>query len=171
MQFYKALTLAALAAIATANTVDMVSQDNKSRQVHFVPQEGSPEIPSMTLSGGETKTATFPDGWIGNWYCVIDGEEDTGNGMLGEVRWNGDSGLTYFDVSAIVNPDDHHNVKELYPKSSKEPLSGCQTFPCSNAYNEPDDIQTKSTPETELECLIGDLSTSKRRYARNVFAG
>lgn len=88
--------------------------------------------------------------------------------MLGEVRWDGFSGENYFDVSAIVNPNDHDGVKMLYPKSSKTPLSGCQTFPCSNAYNLPDDIQTLSTPETELECLIGTKSGAKRRHARQM---
>jgi hypothetical protein len=168
MQFWQSLPIATLlAVVAAANTVDMVSQDSTNRQVIFTPQEGSPEIPSMDLPGGATKVATFPDGWIGNWYTVSEGKENK-PGMLGEVRWDGFSGSNFFDVSAIVNPDDHDGVKMLYPKNSKTPMSGCQTFPCSNAYNLPDDIQTLSTPETELECLIGTKAGAKRRHARHM---
>jgi len=167
MQF-KTLTLAALAAFATANTVDMVSQDNVNREIHFTPQIGSPELDTIALAGGETKTATFPEGWVGNWYAVTEGTADPGKGMLGEIRWNGWQGLNFFDVSAIVDPEDHHGVKELYPKNAKTPLSGCQEFPCDNCYNLPDDIATMSTTESELVCLIGDLSPTQRRHARDV---
>jgi hypothetical protein len=166
MQFWNALPIATLVALASANTVNMVSQDSTNRKIVFTAQEGSPPLPSMDLPGGSSKVATFPQGWIGNWYTVSEGKEDK-PGMLGEVRWNGFGGDNFFDVSAIVNPDDHDGVKELYPKQSKTPLSGCQTFPCSNAYNKPDDLQTLSTKEDELECLIGNLS-SKRRHARHM---
>jgi len=169
MQFTKAFLVAALAAFVGANTVDMVSQDNVDRTIIFTPQEGSPELPSMKLKGGETQTATFPDKWIGNWYVRPEGQDEGKPGMLGEVRWNGWERLNYFDVSAIVDPDDHHGVKEIYPKNSKVPLSGCQTYPCDNCYNLPDDIATMSTTESELVCLIGDLDTTKRRHARDVF--
>jgi hypothetical protein len=169
MQFTKIFMAAALAAFASANTVDMVSQDSKTRQIIFTPQAGSPSIPSVTLNGGETKTVDFPSGWIGNWYAVIDGETNV-PGMLGEVRWDGWNSLNYFDISAIVNSGDIHNVKELYPKGSSTPASGCQTFPCANAYNLPDDIQTKTTTEKELVCLIGDLTTAKRQHSRDVFS-
>ena len=167
--FWQALPAAALVVLATAaNTVNMVSQDSTNRKIVFTAQVGSPEIPSMNLPGGSSQVATFPDNWVGNWYAVSEGMPDT-PGMLGEVSWNGFDGLNFFDVSAIVNPDDHDGVKELYPKQNKTPLSGCQTFPCSNAYNKPDDIQTLSTTESELECLIGNLSGGgRRRHARQM---
>lgn len=168
MQFFKTLTVAALTALAAANTVDMVSQDSTGREIIFVSQEGSPELPKMRLEGGETKTATFPEGWIGNWYAVRDGDESDGNGMLGEIRFDGWGGMQYFDVSAIVKPDDTHNVKMLYPKVSQTPNSGCQTFPCDNAYNNWDDVQTKATNEHDFICLIGDLDTTARRHPRDM---
>ena len=163
MKFFKALGIASFAAFAAANTVDMVSQDSIDRTVKFVPQEGSPELPELRLEGGKTVTAEFPEGWIGNWYTVRDGDESDGNGMLGKIRFNGWGGLNYFDVSAIVKPDDVHNVKIIYPKREQAPVSGCQTFPCDNAYNNWDDIQTKSSPESEFVCLIGDLSSNARQ--------
>ncbi len=175
--FIKTAVAAALAAIVAANTVDMVSQDSAGRTVYFVPQEGSPEIPSLRLDGGETVTAEFPDRWIGNFYAVRDeaDRDDTdgvdGNGMLGEVRFDGSDGLNFFDVSAIVAPDDAHNVKVMYPKNEKSPTSGCQNYDteCPNAYNYSDDIQTKSSEENEFVCLIGDLEATKRRHAREIF--
>ena len=162
MQFFKALFVAALAALAAANTVDMVSQDNIGRDIIFTPQEGSPELPSIRLEPGETVVAEFPKGWIGNWIAVRDGEESDGNGMLGEIRFDGWGGLNYFDVSAIVAPDDVHNVKIIYPKNEQSPVSGCQTFPCDNCYNNWDDLQTKSSPEHEFVCLIGDAELNRR---------
>jgi hypothetical protein len=83
--------------------------------------------------------------------------------MLAEFRFNGFAGATYFDVSAIVNPDDAEGVKMVFPKNSDKPVSGCQTFPCSNAYNRPDDVATLSTDDSELVVLIGNLKNERRR--------
>jgi hypothetical protein len=166
MQFFKSLSIAAVIALVSANSVDMVSQDNVDRTIVFVAQSDNQPIPEMQLKGGETKTVTFPEGWIGNFYALRP-EDPKVDGMLGELRFNGDGDKTFFDVSAIVNPNDHHNVKILRPKQSGSPESGCQTFPCANAYNLPDDVQTKVTTEKELVCLIGDTAASKaRRHAR-----
>ena len=70
---------------------------------------------------------------------------------------------TYFDVSAIVNPDDNNGVKMIFPLHSSTPVSGCQTFPCSNAYNKWDDIATLSTDGRDLVCLLGTVSNERRR--------
>lgn len=161
MKFFKALSFAALVAAVSANTVEMVSRDNFGRTIKFTPQEGSPELPDLRLEPGETVIAEFPDHWIGNWIGVRDGQESDGNGMLGEIRWNGWGGLNYFDVSAIVAPDDTNNVKLMYPKNAKSPTSGCEQFPCDNCYNNWDDIQTKSTPESEIVCLFGDVGQTE----------
>jgi hypothetical protein len=168
MQFFKSLSIAAVIALVSANTVDMVSQDSVDRTIVFVAQSDNPALPEMQLKGGETKTATFPQGWIGNFYALRP-EDPKAPGMLGEVRFNGEGDKTYFDVSAIVNPNDHHNVKILHPKQSKSPESGCQTFPCPNAYNQPNDVQTKVTEEKELVCLIGDTGGGKVRRHSRVF--
>lgn len=162
-----ATIIAAFAAsVAATNTIDFVNQDSTTRTIYFTPSAGYATIANLDLAGLATETVTFPEGWIGNWFSVSQGASVT-PGMLGEIAWNGYMGSSYFDVSAIVNPDDHNGVKMLYPKNSKTPLSGCQTFPCSNAYNQPDDIQTLSTTETELVCLVGNKSSSSRRHARS----
>lgn len=83
--------------------------------------------------------------------------------MLGEVRFDGFAGATYFDVSAIVNPKDGNGVKMIMPKVGDTPVSGCQSFPCDNAYNHDDDVRTISTPEKELICLVGNESKDRKR--------
>lgn len=164
MQFTSTILVAAtaLASAVAANSVHFVNQDNTERTIIFTAQEPLEKIPTLVIPGLGTGEATFPENWIGNWYSVSAGKEDI-PGMLGEVRFNGFAGATFFDVSAIVNPDDHEGVKMLLPKNSNEPVSGCQTFPCSNAYNKWDDIATLSTPDTELICLLGNLSNQRRR--------
>jgi len=164
MQFISTILFAAtaLATMATANMVHFVNQDSTTRTIVFTGQEGMETPENLVIEGLGTGNATFITGWIGNWYSVSEGEEDR-PGMLGEARFDGFAGATYFDVSAIVNPDDHSGVKMLFPKNSDKPVSGCQTFPCSNAYNKWDDVQTLSTDDNELICLIGNLSNERKR--------
>lgn len=174
MLFSVVSMVAALAAVASANTIEFVNQDTVSRTVYFTPSAGKASIPSITLGGDKNTTSVdFPTGWIGNWYSVSKGSKNV-PGMLGEIAWNGWGGNHYFDISAIVNPDDHSGVKMMYPKTSQKPVSGCQSFPCSNAYNLPDDIQTLSTTESTIVCLLGTKSTttkSARRHAREFITG
>ena len=163
MQFTSALFAAtALFSLASANTVEFINQDSTTRNIVFTAQEGLATVDNIVLEGKGTANVTFPDSWIGNWYSYNDGAANV-PGMLGEVRWNGFAGSNYFDVSAIVNPTDTEGVKMIFPKNSNTPLSGCQTFPCSNAYNQPDDIATLSTSDDTLVCLVGNLSNERRR--------
>lgn len=162
MQFSITFLVGTLASIVAANSVHFVNQDATERTIIFTPQAPLEQIPSLTIPGHGTGDAQFPDSWIGNWYSVSKGAPDV-PGMLGEVRFQGFAGHTFFDVSAIVKPDDHDGVKIITPKNSDEPFSGCQSFPCLNAYNVWDDIATKSTPDTDLICLLGNLETAKRR--------
>lgn len=164
MQFINNILLAAtaLATMATANSVYFVNQDSTTRTIIFTGQENMASPENLVIEGNQMATADFIDGWIGNWYSVSEGSANV-PGMLGEVRFDGFNGATYFDVSAIVNPDDHNGVKMLFPAGSNLPLSGCQDFPCSNAYNKWDDIQTLSTDDKELVCLLGTLSSERKR--------
>lgn len=162
------MLLGALASLVAANSVHFVNQDNTERTIVFTAQEPMAKIPSIVIPPGGSGDATFPQGWIGNWYSVSKGKKDV-PGMLGEVRFNGWNGHTYFDVSAIVDPNDHDGVKIITPKNFETPYSGCQTFPCANAYNVWDDIATLSTPDTDLICLLGNLPGQQRRsIARSV---
>lgn len=155
MQFSKSLFgLIASAAAVSAASVTFKSLDDVTRKIVFTPAPGSPEKESVTVQGGETKRVEFPEHYEGNFYAVADGEDDA-PGMLGELLFGGWMGFTYFDVSAIVNPNDKNNVKEMWPVNTKEPKSGCDSFPCNNAYYLPDDIQTKVTHETDLITTLG----------------
>lgn len=155
MYFATALfSLVAAAASVSAATVTFKTLDDTARTIYFTPNPGYESLDSVTTSGGGEKTVTFPDTWIGNYYAVKDGAENT-PGMLGEVNFGGWNGMTYFDVSAIVDPSDTDNVKQLYPAGSETPISGCETFPCNTCYYLPDDVQTQVTDSTDLIQTLG----------------
>lgn len=153
-----ALALLASAAAVSANTVTFWTLDDVTRTVYFTPSEGSSQLDSVTVNNKEKTVVNFPQGWIGNYYAVQEGQQNV-PGMLGEVNFNSWGDLTYFDVSGIVDPKDHNNVKQMWPASSQSPMSGCESFPCNNAYWLPDDIQTKATKETDLITTLGSGST------------
>ncbi|UNI18844.1 hypothetical protein JDV02_005088 [Purpureocillium takamizusanense] len=155
-----ALALAATAAVANAAGVTFWTLDDKTRTIYFTANEGSGSaaIQPVTVSNAKKTRVEFPDTWVGNYYAVQDGAENK-PGMLGEINFGSWGGLTYFDVSAIVDPKDHDNVKQIWPASSQAPMSGCDIFPCNNAYYLPDDIQTKTTKENELISTLGSGST------------
>jgi len=152
-----AVALAACLTVASAGTVTFWTLDDATRTIHFTSNPGSTDLPSVTVNNKEKTVVTFPDGWVGNYYAVQDGK-DNKPGMLGEVNFSHD-GKTYFDVSAIVDPSDHDNVKQMWPKSSQSPMSGCVVFPCNNVYTLPDDVQTKVTDESDLITTLGAGST------------
>lgn len=155
-----------LASLAyAANTVHFVNQDETDRTIWFTAQSGYTTPDNLQVAGLSTANQTFDEGWIGNFYSVSAGKANT-TGMLGELRFDGYNGMTFYDVSAIVNPDDWSGVKEIFPLDTGLPISGCQTFPCDNAYNAPDDVQTQASSSSALVCLLGDLSSSDSRKKR-----
>jgi hypothetical protein len=150
--------LVASAAATSAASVTFWTLDDIQRTIVFTPSPGSPEMPSVTVSNKENTTVDFADQYIGNFYAVQEGKDDK-PGMLGEVNFGAYGGMTFFDVSAIVDPNDHNNVKQMWPKDSMTPMSGCEVFPCNNAYWVWDDVQTKVTHDTELMTTLGSGST------------
>lgn len=166
MQFFSTILLAASAlvslVVAGPNSIHFVNQDPTERTIYFTAQEGLPTIKPLTIEGLKTHNQTFPTGWIGNFYSVCKGAANV-PGMLGELRFDGYAGATYFDVSAIVNPADTVGVKQIFPKNSPTPIAGCETFPCSTTYYQWDDVATQATDENELICLLGNLSNERKR--------
>jgi len=154
---------AALASLAAANSIHFVNQDSTDRTIIFTGQEGMEPIPNLNVSGLSTVNQTMSTGWIGNFYSVSEGAANV-PGMLGEVRFDGYAGATFFDVSAIVNPEDVNGVKVIFPLDTNTPSSGCQLFPCENCYNNWDDVATKSTDSSDLVVLLGNLSSDRRRH-------
>jgi len=150
-----AFFLASIASVVATNIVYFQPLDNITRTVYFTSSPGSANLEPVTVTGEEEEVPVeFPHRWQGNWYAVQDGAEDK-PGMLGEILFNGWLDMTYYDISAIVDPNDVDNVRELYPKGAYIPASGCESFPCDNCYYLPDDVQTKVTDETELICTLG----------------
>ncbi|KAI5461361.1 hypothetical protein BGZ63DRAFT_424255 [Mariannaea sp. PMI_226] len=147
------MALAAAATSVVANKVTFVTLDSAVRTIYFTSSNGF-NIDPVTVSSSEETTVDFPDTYIGNFYAVKEGGSNA-PGMLGEVTFGGWNGATYFDVSAIVNPDDKDNVKQMWPAESKSPISGCEHFPCNDAYYLPDDVQTKVTNEVHLITTLG----------------
>jgi hypothetical protein len=172
MQFFKlAAILSSAAMAAAANTVTFVSQDSTKRTVYFTASPGSSDVKTIVVPGRASVTVSIPHAWQGNWYSVSEGATNV-PGMLGEVAFNSWGGTTFYDVSAIVNPNDKIGVKKLYPASTPKAsltntlvTSGCDLFPCDNAYYLPDDVQTKATQETDLICTLGTSSSTAARAA------
>lgn len=160
MQFTKLASILAAAALASAHTVSFQSLDETDRTIYFTSTNDAAVSPTQ-VSGGATVNVTLPEGWTGNWYSVSEGAENV-PGMLGEVAFDSWDGISFFDVSAIVNPNDVNGVKEIYPAESKTPVSGCEVFPCDNAYYSPDDLQTKATSEIDLICTLGGSNVQSR---------
>ncbi|KAI1354870.1 hypothetical protein F5Y01DRAFT_219434 [Xylaria sp. FL0043] len=166
MRFSQQLTaLAAAATLASANSVTFINQDATQRTVIFTPSAGLQQIDPVVIAGFDQVKVDIPDSWIGNAYSVSDGAPNV-VGMLAEFTFQGWMGLTYFDVSAIVNPNDHEGVKQIYPVSEmaaqeKSSFSGCTLFPCATAYYHPDDVQTVTTQETDFVCTLGNPPTNE----------
>ncbi|KAG9243927.1 hypothetical protein BJ878DRAFT_97098 [Calycina marina] len=170
--FFAAAALASL--VSATNTVEFVNQDDTIRHIVFTGQSGMSELADITIEGKGTATQSFSTGWIGNWYSYNDGQYSD-FGMLGEVRFDGSDGLVYFDVSALINSTDTEGVKMMYPNdqnpsASSSTVSGCQTSPCENQYNEWDDVATKATNNSDLVCLIGNVATTTRRGAARLYS-
>jgi hypothetical protein len=168
MQFLTLASFLSTAALVAGNSVTFQAQDSTTRTIYFTSNPGSALIDSVVVPGSGTAKVNFPHGWQGNWYSVSDGAENK-PGMLGEVAFNSWNDITYFDVSAIVDPTDKNGVKKMYPVSTTKAsmtntlvTSGCDSFPCANAYYLPDDVQTKATHETDLICTLGTSSTAAR---------
>lgn len=152
------LALAGSAALASANSVTFWTLDDVQRTIYFTSNENVHQIDPIVVSSAEQTTVEFPDEYVGNFYAIADGSDNI-PGMLGEVKFSGWEGKTYFDVSAIVDPNDKGNIKQMYPAESLWPMSGCEVFPCDNAYYLPDDVQTKVTTENHIITTLGEGAT------------
>lgn len=155
-----AAALALAVAAQAQNTMTFVSTDDVDRTIYITPSAGVEGMDPVTVAAGASVAVNFASGFIGNAYAVIEGQDNV-PGMLAEVNFQGWGDMTYFDVSAIVNPNDVDNVHLMYPAASPNtPVSGCNPFPCNNAYYLPDDVQTKVTDQTSIIVTLGSGSTN-----------
>ncbi|CAK7568465.1 MAG: hypothetical protein SEPTF4163_006457 [Sporothrix epigloea] len=150
-----AAALAFAASVQAQNIITFIATDPIDRTVYFTPSAGVTGPDPITVPGFGRIDVEFVSGFIGNAYAVAEGSNNV-PGMLAEVNFQGWGGMTYFDVSAIVNPNDVDNVRLMYPADAPgTPISGCDPFPCNNAYYLPDDVQTKTTEQTKLIVTLG----------------
>lgn len=166
MRFSTAILGAIVAACASANSIVFNNLDGIAKTIYFTGNNnmgGSPSTLRLPAHSKATWSTSAP--WIGNFYSINDGAPNV-PGMLGEVNF-ADAGVVWYDVSAIVDATDNLGVKQLWATAS-DPVSGCKdyTTTCNNAYNLPDDIQTKSTSSRQLYCSVGKAGSSKLMMAR-----
>ncbi|PSR80581.1 hypothetical protein BD289DRAFT_462442 [Coniella lustricola] len=169
MQFKNIALLVAASMVSAQNTVTIKSMDGTDRTLVWT---GTSSIADTSVPAGESVDVDVPTGWTGNFYSYSSGASNT-PGMLAEFAFNSFGGVTYFDVSAIVNPDDTTGVYQIYPTDTESPVSGCQTFACDNAYYLPDDVQTKSSSSSSFVVTLGagPMSTSSKSVEPEFISG
>ena len=183
------INIVALAAVVLAfiviadNTIQFVNQDSLiAKNIVFTANVGLESIPDLVVGPAETQLQVIPDGCIGNFYSYNDGTSNI-PGILGEIAFDTWGGITFYDISSIVNPSDTEGVKVLYPVPNASSLgvsdlvstlttatgvSGCNIIggTCTDQYNAPDDVATQGTSESSFVCLVGNPPTSIRLSAR-----
>ncbi|MCY1044865.1 hypothetical protein OV208_26350 [Corallococcus sp. bb12-1] len=117
------------------NTMTLVNDGTTPMKVNFTPNAGDKAVDSVTLKPGETKTVQFPDGWSGNFRSDAG---DGKNATLGEVKFDGGHGNTYYDVSYIEG----HNASMTMQPESGGRLSGTMKNLLDSA---PDSVKAKGT--------------------------
>lgn len=88
------------AGVADGNNSITFTNDNPTEDmtIAFTNNPDSAALPPITLKPGETLVQAFPEGWSGNFRST---EGDGVNVTLGEVKFDGGGGQTYYDVSYI----------------------------------------------------------------------
>ncbi|RKH89774.1 hypothetical protein D7Y21_09255 [Corallococcus sp. AB045] len=115
------------------NTITLNNDGDKPMTVNFTPNAGEKAVDSVTLKPGESRTVQFPDNWSGNF------RSDSGDGKnatLGEVKFDGGFGNTYYDVSYIEG----HNTAMTIQADGGGRLSGTMDNLLANA---PDSVKAK----------------------------
>ncbi|MFP2903204.1 hypothetical protein ACLEQD_44105, partial [Corallococcus sp. 4LFB] len=115
------------------NTITLNNDGDKPMTVNFTPNAGEKAIDSVTLKPGESKTVQFPDNWSGNFRSD---NGDGKNATLGEVKFDGGFGQTYYDVSYIEG----HNAAMTMQAEGGGRLSGTMENLLDSA---PDSVKAK----------------------------
>ncbi|ATB46162.1 hypothetical protein [Corallococcus macrosporus] len=80
------------------NTITFTNDGTSPMTIKFTPNAGEKELDAITVPPGKTQTVQFPENWSGNFRSASgDGSAAT----LGEVKFDGGFGKTYYDVSYI----------------------------------------------------------------------
>ncbi len=95
----------------SGNTMTFSNDGTKPMNIQFTPNAGEKPVDAVTLAPGEKRMVEFPQGWSGNFRSTSgDGSAAT----LGEVKFNGGSNQTYYDVSYI---EGHNASMTIQPQS------------------------------------------------------
>ncbi|MCP3102481.1 hypothetical protein LZ198_26765 [Myxococcus sp. K15C18031901] len=105
----KSKTAMAQGAKQDGNTLTLNNDGDKPMTVNFTPNAGEKAVDSVTLQPGESRTVKFPEGWSGNFRSS---SGDGKNATLGEVKFGGGFGQTYYDVSYI---EGHNAAMTMQP--------------------------------------------------------
>lgn len=155
--------------LAAANKVTFISLDSYDRDVYSkhkagcaVGDPGCEDLLVLRVPGFAHAALELPSTWEGNFYSVPAGTRDK-TGMLAEIRVHGFESKSWYDVSALENPNDHDGVKQFWPANDPNAeVSGCITFPCEHAYYHPDDKETqKPTKSDDFYCTLGNADLGK----------
>ncbi|KAK3685973.1 hypothetical protein B0T22DRAFT_482889 [Podospora appendiculata] len=163
--FASFLALSAASVVSAANTIQFTNQDDIPRRIIFTTNPGHRKPADLYVSARSQVTQKVDHGWQGNLYAIPQGAPDKA-GMLAEFTFNGFEGQTFFDVSAIVNPYDHNNVKQIWPVKEPDNISGCNPFPCDRAYYAPNDQQTRTTWENDFIVTLGTPDNFRASFVR-----
>ncbi|GMU03884.1 hypothetical protein [Corallococcus caeni] len=129
----KAPSVGAPGASKGKNTITLNNDGDKPMTVNFTPNAGEKAIDSVTLKPGESRTVQFPDNWSGNFRSD---NGDGKNATLGEVKFDGGFGQTYYDVSYIEG----HNAAMTMQAEGGGRLSGTMENLLDSA---PDSVKAK----------------------------
>lgn len=117
------------------NSLTFENKGDKPMTISFTPNaDGSAKPDDLTLQPGETKTQKFDPNWSGNFRST---QGDGANATLGEVKFDGSSGQTFYDVSYI---EGNNAAMTIGPAKGDGRVSGTLEDLVSNA---PDSIKAK----------------------------
>ncbi|MDW8845685.1 thaumatin family protein [Erwinia sp. MMLR14_017] len=117
------------------NSLTFENKGDKAMTISFTPNaDGSAKPDDLTLQPGETKTQKFDPNWSGNFRST---QGDGANATLGEVKFDGSSGQTFYDVSYI---EGNNAAMTIGPAKGDGRVSGTLDDLVSNA---PDSIKAK----------------------------
>jgi hypothetical protein len=81
-------------------------------------------------------------------------------GIMGEIAFQGYQDISYYDVTAVHNPNDFQGVHVLVPRGGNSPKgAGCIVFPCDTTIYQASQVEGRTylTTSTEFDCYIGPL--------------
>lgn len=117
------------------NSMTFENKGDKPMTIAFTPNaDGSAKPDDLILQPGETKTQNFDANWSGNFRST---KGDGANATLGEVKFDGSSGQTFYDVSYI---EGNNAAMTIGPAKGDGRVSGTLDDLVANA---PDSIKAK----------------------------